>query len=210
MDPSPRRRPKRQPPGGSRSDGSTGRSPVDQVGKHVAIHRKHRRLKISELARMVGVTPSMIGQIERGQSQPSVATLVALAESLDVPVAALFSQDAAAARPHRFLVRGAARSRTSAERGVLCERLTPGRAPHVDFVELVFQPGAESDPEVPRHRGTEMALALSGRLDVYVSMERHELGPGDSIHLPSGLTHRYVNPTDEVARAVTVILRPTS
>ena len=45
-----------------------------------------------------------------------------------------------------------------------------------------------------------------GRLDIHVGFERYELGPGDSIHFPSSLPHRYVNPTDEVARAVTVIL----
>ena len=46
---------------------------------------------------MVGVSPSLISQIERGQSQPSVATLFALAESLEVPVDAFFVKDAPAA-----------------------------------------------------------------------------------------------------------------
>ena len=51
---------------------------------------------------MVGVSPSLISQIERGQSQPSVATLFALAESLDVPVDAFFLKEgnsAAGAEP---------------------------------------------------------------------------------------------------------------
>jgi quercetin dioxygenase-like cupin family protein len=51
-----------------------------------------------------------------------------------------------------------------------------------------------------------MVLLLSGRLDIYVGFERHELEPGDSIQFPSSYPHRYVNPMDEEARAVTVIL----
>ena len=51
-----------------------------------------------------------------------------------------------------------------------------------------------------------MVLVLSGRFEIYVGFERYELDEGDSIHFPSSFPHRYVNPTDEVSRAVTVIL----
>jgi transcriptional regulator with XRE-family HTH domain len=208
-----------------------GQSAADRVGERVASYRKDRHLKVSELARMVGVSPSLISQIERGQSQPSVATLFALAESLDVPVDAFFLKEgnsATAAEPRpkpetagvaepelptgggtpaqRYLVRRDARAAINIQGGVLWERLTPETLPHVDFLELVYEPGAESNPELYRHPGTEMVLVLSGRFEIYVGFERYELGEGDSIHFPSSFPHRYVNPTDEVSRAVTVIL----
>jgi transcriptional regulator with XRE-family HTH domain len=206
-----------------------GQSAADRVGERVATHRKDRHLKVSELARMVGVSPSLISQIERGQSQPSVATLFALAESLEVPVDAFFVKDDAPsgqqepqskppvlagleatvetpAPSQRYVVRADARSAISIEGGVLWERLTPETLPHVDFLELIYEPGAQSNPELYRHPGTEMVLVLSGRFDIYVGFERYELSPGDSIHFPSSFPHRYVNPTDEVSRAVTVIL----
>ena len=92
------------------------------------------------------------------------------------------------------------------EGGVRWERLTPSTLDKVEFLELVYGPHAESNPTLYRHPGTEMVLMISGRLDIYVGFERHELDAGDSIHFPSSLPHRYVNPTDETARAVTVIL----
>jgi transcriptional regulator with XRE-family HTH domain len=182
-----------------------GQSAANRVGEHVSAYRKKRRLRISELARMVGVSPSLIGQIERGQSQPSVATLFALAESLEVPVDAFFARDETSPE-RRFLVRRGARAAITIDGGVRWERLTPETPPHVDFLELVYQPGAESNRELYRHHGTEMMLVLSGRLDVLVGFERYELRPGDSIYLPSSFPHRSVNPGDEVARAVMVIL----
>ena len=76
-----------------------GQSAAGRVGERVASYRKDRQLKVSELARMVGVSPSLISQIERGQSQPSVATLFALAESLDVPVDAFFLKEGNSGAP---------------------------------------------------------------------------------------------------------------
>jgi uncharacterized cupin superfamily protein len=51
-----------------------------------------------------------------------------------------------------------------------------------------------------------MVLVLSGTLDIFVGFERYRLEPGDSMHFPSALPHRYVNPTGETTHAVTTIL----
>ncbi|MGH8869228.1 MAG: helix-turn-helix domain-containing protein [Actinomycetes bacterium] len=86
--------PLRSRPGGDPSEG---------IGLRVAAHRAQRGLRVSELARAVGVTSSLISQIERGQSRPSVSTLFALSEALGVPVDAFFRgtpDDSGAADPH--------------------------------------------------------------------------------------------------------------
>src|SRR5688572_17776569 len=64
--------------------------PAHAIGERLAVHRARRGVKVSALAREIGVSPSLISQIERGQSRPSVSTLFALAEALDVPVDAFF------------------------------------------------------------------------------------------------------------------------
>lgn len=239
-------------------------SAADQVGERAARYRKERGLKVTEVARAIGVTPSLISQIERGQSQPSVSTLFGLAEALDVPVDAFFDpgssrtaeandrrrsptrstaagrsaasaervpQDGpsssvgrsthdrrsqadsgpqAGAAPQagdRYLVRRGDRAALDIEGGVRWERLTPENLRDVEFLELVYAPGAQSHPDLYRHPGTEMVLVLSGRLDIVVGFERYELEVGDSIHFPSTMPHRYVNPSDtDESRAVSVIL----
>jgi transcriptional regulator with XRE-family HTH domain len=54
-------------------------------------------MRVADLAREVGVTPSLISQIERGQSRPSVTTLFAMAQALALPVDAFFREPAGAA-----------------------------------------------------------------------------------------------------------------
>src|SRR5215467_16030032 len=62
------------------------------IGRRLGAYRAARGMRIAELARAVSVTPSLISQIEHGQSRPSVSTLFALAQALDVPVDAFFRE----------------------------------------------------------------------------------------------------------------------
>jgi transcriptional regulator with XRE-family HTH domain len=190
------------------------------LGKRVAAYRITRGLKVSELAREVGVSSSLISQIERQQSQPSVSTLFALAEALDVPVDAFFEDGHAgvaresaavdAGSADQYVVRRSERSTIDIEGGIRWERLTPLPLDRMDFLEIVYEPRSESHPQLYRHPGTEMLLVLEGRLDIHIGFRRHELAAGDSMHFPSSLPHRYVNPTDEEARAVTVLFHEQS
>jgi transcriptional regulator with XRE-family HTH domain/quercetin dioxygenase-like cupin family protein len=211
------------------------------IGRRLAAHRARRGMRVAELAREVGVTPSLISQIERGMSRPSVSTLFAIAQALDVPVDAFFREPqpsvAATPRPDgsprsgaadgpgeggdgrapagpgqaaaadgRYAVRRGGRAVIDIEGGVRWERLTRSTLDHLDFFELVYEPGAESHPRQYTHPGTEMVLVMSGCLEITVGFERYLLEPGDSIDFPSSMPHRYVNPAAQTARAVTVIL----
>jgi DNA-binding XRE family transcriptional regulator/quercetin dioxygenase-like cupin family protein len=215
------------------------------IGRRLAAHRGQRGMRVAELAREVGVTPSLISQIERGLSRPSVSTLFAIAQALDVPVDAFFREppqpqppasqpgvppghgvpadggvhpdavgarasapagQAAASPEGRYVVRRGGRAVIDNEGGVRWERLTRSTLDHLDFFELVYEPGAESHPRQYTHPGTEMVLVMSGCLEITIGFERYRLEPGDSIDFPSSMPHRYLNPADETARAVTVIL----
>ena len=56
------------------------------------IRDKRKELSISQekLAEMVGVTTSFVGQVERGESLPSVETLFAFVQCLNLDVNSLF------------------------------------------------------------------------------------------------------------------------
>src|SRR5258708_31123799 len=84
--------------GAPEAGGARGAAPADlasDIGRRLAAHRGQRGKRVAELAREVGVTPSLISQIERGQSRPSVSTLFAMAQALQVPVDAFFREPAA-------------------------------------------------------------------------------------------------------------------
>jgi transcriptional regulator with XRE-family HTH domain/quercetin dioxygenase-like cupin family protein len=204
-----------------------------EIGARLAALRAQRGLKASTLARQIGLSPSLISQIERGQSRPSVSTLVALAEALDVKLDDFFGDPEEPERPptphapsaraatvtplpvpsaattalrqsDHYVVRKADRWVIDIKGGVHWERLTPTSFGNLEFLELVYEPHAESDSQLYRHSGVEMVLVLSGQLHIYVAFARYELGPGDSICFPSRQPHRYVNPSDQTTRVASV------
>lgn len=196
--------------------------PADDIGRRLAELRRDRGVRVTDLAREVGVSAALISQIERSRSRPSVSTLFALAKALEVPVDAFFREqhepEQASPEPSgessyglppqeaRYVVRRDDRAAIDIEGGVRWERLTPTTLRDLDFLELVYGPHAESHPALYTHPGTEMVLMTTGRLDIYVGFERYRLKAGDSMHFPSSMPHRYVNPTATTSRAVTVIV----
>src|ERR1700743_1059950 len=63
---------------------------AEPVGEGLRKHRQEAGMSLRALAREVGVSPSLISQIEHGKATPSVATLYALVSILDVSLDVLF------------------------------------------------------------------------------------------------------------------------
>jgi transcriptional regulator with XRE-family HTH domain/quercetin dioxygenase-like cupin family protein len=74
--------------GAARGEGIAGHQ---QLGAQVRAERQRRALSVRELARRIGVSASLISQVETGRAQPSVTTLMALVTELELSLDSLFS-----------------------------------------------------------------------------------------------------------------------
>ncbi len=90
-------------PGGIPADHS-----VTQLGPRLRDFRLRSGLTVRELARQVNVSPSFVSQIENGKSQPSVSTLYAFSQSLNVSVDDLFDESVSGADVVRSALAGVA------------------------------------------------------------------------------------------------------
>ena len=63
---------------------------VAAIGARIRAERERRGMSVRALARDVGVSPSLISQIETSKSLPSVSTLYAITTTLNVPVDEIF------------------------------------------------------------------------------------------------------------------------
>lgn len=202
--------------------------PGTALGPRLRQVREARGLSVRELARRIHCSPSLISQIERGLSAPSVGILYALASELRTSLDFLFSvsepADTVLMTAHgdgqvRTLARGGLaghgivqrrldRSTIDLASGVRWERLTPGPDDRVDFLEVIYEPSGDSAAAMRpvRHDGQEYGLITSGRLRATVGFEEYELGPGDSIAFDSAVPHLYTNPTSREVRAVWVVV----
>src|SRR5690606_10331650 len=72
-------------------EGAMAAPDVDRLGRRLREEREKRGVSVRGLARDVGVSASMVSQIETGKSQPSVSTLYAITTVLGVTVEELFT-----------------------------------------------------------------------------------------------------------------------
>jgi transcriptional regulator with XRE-family HTH domain len=192
--------------------------PGTGLGPRLRLVRASRRLSVRELARRVGCSASLISQIERGVSVPSVGVLYSLATELGSSLDYLLfgsgagpdaaAEPRAAAPPAAIVQRGCDRRIIDLASGVRWERLTPQPEAMTDFLEVIYSPGGHStDERRPlRHDGREYGLIISGTLQANVGFESYELGPGDSIAFDSSTPHEYLNKTGEVVHAIWVVV----
>ena len=190
---------------------------LGDLGSRLREERERARISQRELARRLGVSASLISQIESGQSKPSVSTLYAIVTELDVSLDDVFrvhddelsiatavgaeSESTVVARP---VVHPAERHVVELDSGVIWERLTSHEHEDVDFLHVIYDVGGSSasDERLMRHPGREYGYVLSGRLGVQLGFERHELGPGDSIAFDSTTPHRLWNLGDEAVHGI--------
>jgi transcriptional regulator with XRE-family HTH domain len=172
-----------------------------QIGERLRAARQEKGMTLRGIARLVGVSPSLISQIERDKVNPSVSTLWALVSTLGVTMGDIFPDPASGLSGTQPTTPPAAsgpvtapgtRSTINLETGVQWERLTAGSDSLVEFLMLVYPPGAASCDEdsLMRHSGQEYGYVLSGRLGVCVGFDEYELGPGMAISFNASSPHR--------------------
>jgi transcriptional regulator with XRE-family HTH domain len=186
-----------------------------KVGSRLRAERERVGISLRELARRVGVSPSLVSQIELDRVNPSVSTLYALVTELGMTMSDIFGDSRPGARVVRPLSgRDGLAERPETRRvinlasGVRWERLTPRSDRDVEFLYVVYPVGAESCPDdaLMTHGGKEYGYVSSGTLGVRVGFEEYELGPGGSIAFDSSSPHRLWAIGDEPVHAIWVVI----
>ncbi len=161
------------------------------LGLQIRDLRRERGLSVGELSSAAGISIGMVSKIENGQISPSLTTINAVANALNVPLSSLFTAFEEK-RDCSFVPKG---------EGVIIER-RGSKAGHVYELlghalggDLVVEPylitlEEDASPYTNfRHAGTEFIYMLSGEV-VYRHADRtFRLKPGDSMLFDSGGVH---------------------
>ncbi len=182
---------------------------LGDIGPRLREERERVRISQRELARRLGVSASLISQIESGQSKPSVSTLYAIVTELGVSLddvfrmhehvasvaAAVGAEEAEPEIGATPVVGPTERHVVELASGVRWERLTSHQHEDVDFLHVTYDVGGSSaaDDRLMRHPGREYGFVISGSLGVQLGFERYELEAGDSIAFDSTVPHRLWN-----------------
>ena len=181
---------------------STSASDVD-VGRCLRQRRGERSLSLRALAEQSGVSLNTLSLIENGKVSPSVSTLQRIAQTLQVPITALFESEIP--RSDLVLVRSDNRLKAAFSHGSL-EDLGAGMAERTlePFV-ITLDPGADSGLSPIVHAGQEFVFCLDGQFDYVVEDQAYALEPGDSLLFDANLPHRWLNRQSAASKALMVL-----
>jgi transcriptional regulator with XRE-family HTH domain len=184
---------------GSGAPAASSRSLEEALGVQIRKLRHALDLTIAELAKSANISLSLLSKLENGQASPSLTTLQALAEALNVPITTLF---AAFEEKRDCSYVAAGEGPTIDRRGTKVGHKYQLLG-HVHSEDVVVEPFliTLTEEAVPytgfQHAGTELIYMLSGEL-VYRHGDRsYHLKPGDTLLFDSASIH---GPEDLIKR----------
>ncbi len=174
----------------SREVAPSGRDLTPIVGSNLRRLRGQRGLSLEKLSQLSGVSRAMLGQIELGQSAPTINVLWKISSALGVPFSALIS-----ARQSGGLqvLRGEqAKVLTSHDGSFTSRALFPFDEPRrVEFYELRLAPGGVERADAHNPGTTENLVVARGTVEIEVAGRKEVLEAGDAIVFEADVPHVY-------------------
>ena len=168
-----------------------------EIGPHLARRlkelRREKNWSLDSAAQATGVSKAMLGQIERGESSPTVATLWKIATGFSTSFSGLLA--APVERLDRpVIVRGGALGATLGEDGLQIRTLFSFE-PRFGFelFELTLPPGAEHLSEAHEDGVIEHVMAVGGDMELLLDGRWRPLATGDAARFAADAPHGYRN-----------------
>ena len=174
--------------------------------------RAEQRLSLEALGKRSGVSRAMLGQIELGQSTPTVTVMWKIAQGLGVPFSALLAGGAGSqpsAPPETVVMRAKGARPIPSGTGAFTSRpLFPGEGSRVEFYEITMRPKQAELADAHPAGTVENIVVAQGALELELGGSVHKLQTGDAIRFAADRPHRYSNPGRSSALLYMVITYP--
>jgi quercetin dioxygenase-like cupin family protein len=181
------------------------------VGASIRKRRRDMGLTLAQVGERSGFTTGYLSQLERDLATPSLLALAGISRALGVELDYFLGTPHA--RGHHFP--HSTREFFSIGRQGMRYAGISGEFPgHSLNAMMVKVPAHYASPEPMALQGEEFVFLVQGRLRYTMGDRQFDLRPGDAVHLPSSIPHRWQNPSDQEASVLWVgtaqIFRPGS
>lgn len=166
-----------------------------RVGENLERLRKRRGLSLERLATLSNVSRAMLGQVEAGESAPTIAFLWKVARGLDVRFADLLGDETVGNIV--LLPADASKVLRSSDGAFESRALFPfDKSRRAEFYELRLRGGHLERAEAHAEGTYENLVVHSGRLRLTVGdAEPVDVRAGDAVFFRADVPHTYENPS---------------
>ncbi|WP_240607262.1 helix-turn-helix domain-containing protein [Cryobacterium aureum] len=178
------------------------------IGARIRRERLAREWTLDHLAEAAGISRRQVVNLEHGQANPSIGTLLSLSDALGITLSALVEPPSS--RLVKVIRAGEGAQLWTGENGGHGVLLVS--TPPPDVVELwdwQLNPG-ERHASKPHHQGARELLRVHlGVVTLQVGDDPHELAAGDAIMFPGDVAYSYGNEGGEPAHFFLTVYEPT-
>ncbi|NMG45355.1 cupin domain-containing protein [Aromatoleum toluvorans] len=160
--------------------------------------RAERGWSLDRAASETGVSKAMLGQIERAESSPTVATLWRIASGFHTPLSAFIEPPMRHEKP-AFRSAAALRDRPASDPMWVAPLFPYDARLGFEMLELTLAPGYERHSEPHLAGVVEHLIVVRGTMEVLVDGRWHTLDEGDAVRFPADRPHGYRNRSDAPA-----------
>lgn len=161
------------------------------IAKNLKDHRAQNKLSLDKVAAMTGVSKSMLGQIERGETNPTVSIVWKIANGLKVPFTDLISEESKRVQVIKSKEVEAILSEDGAYKAVPYFSHMDNKSLEIYGVEMSVASEHTSDPH--QIDLEEYVVVYQGELTILVGEEHFVLKSGDAMRFKGDKPHTYIN-----------------
>ena len=161
------------------------------LGAKIRQFRKSKQMSIHELAKLAGISVSMLSRMENGLTQASISTLQSIGGVLNVPIAVLFSE-LTGSNESTFVKSGRGLTVQRRDNPIGHEYQLLGHSFHSEVsLEPYLIKLTNADEEFPKsfHDGIEFMYLLKGKMTYQQGDNIFEMEPGDSLYFDATVPH---------------------
>ncbi len=179
--------------------------PKVRIGARLRAARLAQRMTIEAVAEASGLTKGFISRLERDAASPSVASLVAVCDTIGLRVGALFDP------PETAVVRaGEGREISFGATGGVERLLTLGSQQLLQVIHTLLEGGGTGGEELyTLDCDTEFVYVIGGRLEVLLEQEVVALSEGDALTFPGRTPHTWRNGSADEPCEVLWVMTPS-
>ncbi len=179
-----------------------------KIGERMKEIRNTRQLTLDDVAELTGVSKPMLGQIERGQSSPTINILWKISTGLKIPLSFFCKQEEA-----EYTVAGLDRENVITEEngGMRAYPLFPfDPMRNVEVFYIEFDAGVRHE-SLPHVVGVEeYVFMVHGTLKMLIGRNEVTLQEKQSIRFGADISRVYHNVSDKACTAYNVIFYPNN
>ena len=165
------------------------------IGTTLKNIRKEMHINLDTAAKLTGVSKAMLGQIERGESAPTVLTLWKISTGLKVSFSHLISNtetESTVVNVHEI------EPISEAEDGMLLYNIFPfDPVSGFDYYKIIIQPQGRHVSIPHANVDKESIVVLEGTLEMTVNDQVFILKEGQAFSFNGNASHCYANPYDQ-------------